>query len=179
MERSEILMLVAIFLAVFLASFLFIAWQNSQNSKLYNFKIMTEDPVASVLSINSGPITQVKSVLFQNKSLILRQQLVNGSSADNSAVAAASAELVFAAYSSGIVIHNYGAIGLTPISATCHANNSNCGVPQITISVDSSDNACNCIKVFSNRTMLITGSSSFLFNNSVNLRQLVYAAKAA
>ena len=169
MDKQEALMVVGVFLAVFLVVFSFVSWLNSQNTQLYGFKLVA----------NGNPVELLKEVFNQeNRSLILRQELTEGSTRENSAVAAASAELIYAGQVTGLNIYNYGVVNGVPVNGSCTSNNSQCGFPDITISIDSSASPCNCIALSNNRTLAITGSTDFLLENAANLRKIVYVARS-
>ncbi|MFH1247177.1 MAG: hypothetical protein V1644_02235 [Candidatus Micrarchaeota archaeon] len=168
MDKKETLIVVAVFLAVFIVAFAFSFFVKSQNVSLLEYRIIASKP----------PLEALKSVLDQNRSLVLKQELTEGATRENSAVAAASSELIYAALVTGTKIYNYGSINGTNLNSSCNANNSFCGQPDIVVGVDNSQEPCNCIIVNDNRTMEIRGSVQFLLKKAVNLRNIVYYARS-
>ncbi len=164
MDKQETLMIVVAFLAVFILAFSFTFWLNSQNATLMGFRVMSSKP----------PVEALQTVLDKNRSLILKQELTNGATRENSAVAALSAELIYAVQVTGINISNYGSINGVNINSSCNSNNSFCGKPDVVIGIDASQPPCNCIVVRENKTMEIRGSTQFFLENGVNLRHLIY-----
>ncbi len=167
MDKQELLTMGFVFLAIFILAFSFTSWLNSQNAVLFGFRIMADKPAVEAL----------KEVFNKDRPLVLKQELTRAISRENSAVAAMSAELVYAAVFAGTPVYNYGAVNGDPVNSTCNLNNSFCGPPDIVISVDASSQPCNCIRVYSNKTMEIRGSSDFLLTNAVNIRKVVFLAK--
>lgn len=169
MEKQEALMIVAVFLAVFVLAFAFSSWLNSQNSNVFGFKIISDKPAKEAL----------QSVLEKNRSLVLRQELTANASRENTAIAAATAEFIYAAAITNATVYNYGVVDGVPLNSSCNANNSFCGEPDITIAIDNSASPCNCIRINGDSTMEIRGSSDFLLQNAANLRKIIYAARGA
>ncbi len=167
MEKNETLMLAIVFVAVFALAFSFNAWLTSQNSQLYGFKIFSSKP----------SLQAIREVLARDF-LILRQELKPGKTRENSAVAAASAEFIYAAQLTGKPVYNYGVVNGEFVNSSCNANNSFCGAPDVTVAIDDSKEPCNCIKVFDNNTLYILGSADFFLSNAANVRNIVYAAQA-
>ncbi len=167
MDKKELILTVIVFIAVAALAYLFTAWINGQNAYVFDFKVNAQ----------GNAVDAIEGVFNKNESLILKQELTPEGSRANTAVAAATSELVYASLITGLKVYNYGSIDGIPLNASCNANNSFCGVPDITIRVDYSTPACNCINIHSNRTMEIIGSTDFLMEKAVNLRKLVYLAK--
>ena len=126
MDKNETLMVAVVFLAAFVLAFSFAYWLNSQNATLMGFRVITEKPAVEGL----------QEVLFQNRSLILKQELAAGANRENSAVAAMSAELIYASLITGTHIYNYGSINGVNINTSCNSNNSFCGEPDIVVGID-------------------------------------------
>ncbi len=166
MDKKETLLMAVVFVAIFALAFTFAAWWNSQNVYVAGFKIISNKPVSQAL----------RDVFSKENSLILRQELTQERSETNTAVAAVSAELVFAAKATGMLIYNYATVNGIPVNSTCNANNSFCGMPDIVVQVDNSSSPCNCIVL--NGAMEIKGSPQFLLESSPNIRALVYGARA-
>ncbi len=167
MDKNETLMVAVVFLAVFVLAFSFSFWLNSQNATLMGFRIISEKPSVEAL----------QSVLDQNRSLILKQELLAGANRENSAVAAMSAELIYAALITGTNIYNYGSINGVNMNNSCNSNNSFCGDPDVVVGIDASQQPCNCIILNKNRTMEIRGSTQFFLESGINIRHLVYYIK--
>ncbi|MBI4406334.1 hypothetical protein HY571_00270 [Candidatus Micrarchaeota archaeon] len=168
MDKKETLITGLVFVFVFAAAFSFAAWWNTQNTYLFGFKVISQKPVGPAL----------REVFAGNESLILRQELTQEASQENSGVIGLSAEIVFAAKVTGKDVHVYGIVNSVPVNGSCNANNSFCGEPDIVVVADNSDSPCNCLFIRSNNLLEFRGSPSFLLENAPNARRLVYAARA-
>lgn len=171
MDKQELIVIVVVFAVVLAASFALTTWLNSQNNYFFGFKVFADE----------SSFDAVKSVFAKNNTLLLRQELINGSSPSNTAVGAASAELVYASLSVGKKIYNYGAVNGVAVQSSCTLNNSFCGTPDIIIRSDSSTSPCNCIYIRNGdngKVMEIVGSADFLLGNAVNLRKMVFAVNS-
>lgn len=167
MDKTETLMVVVVFLAVFTLAFSFAAWLNSQNTSLYGYRIISSKQASLAL----------KEALNKS-SLILRQELTEGVTKENSAVGAVSAEFIYAAGVTGIQVYPYAVVDRELLNSSCSANNSFCGEADIVVSIDDSQSPCNCIIVNNNNSINILGSSDFLFENAANIRQVVYVGRS-
>ncbi len=116
---------------------------------------------------------QLKEIFNRSQYLVLKQELYDQNDSRNTAIAAASAELVYAAFNLNKQIYNYGVIDNKPLNQSdCTFDNRFCGQPDIIMKID---DKCNCFAI-QNGVLIISGDSKFLFEHAVSMRKLANAA---
>lgn len=159
--RNALLVLTAVllFFAVYFATTQYL----TQNREVDGFKLIP--------SSNFTPM--LREIFNRNEYLVLRQELYPQNDSRNTAIAAASAELVYAAFNLNKEIYNYGVINGEPLNQSeCNFDNRFCGPADIVMKIDDS---CNCF-IIKDGVLTISGNSQFLLERSTTMRKLVTAA---
>jgi hypothetical protein len=151
--RSELIALVIV--AIFLASFFLFTSIKPREYFVGDLKIISEKQPKEALQ-----------QILSKKTILIQMNLTNSSSAENSAVGKAGAEIagVLGFYNKSVL--TYGVVdGRKEIN--CNANTSYCSGASIVVAIGE----CNCLKIESDRINFV-GTVQYLQSNAVTVRRI-------
>ncbi len=113
------------------------------------------------------PVGEGKRILSPQK-ILLQENLFEGNSTKNSAVAVQAAEITRVLRALGKNISAYGVVGGVPLNGTCNAENNYCTGARVVVTLkDVAQGACNCVKIGLNGDVIeVEGSEAFFVKDN-------------